>query len=68
MNTSPTTSKTMIMAYLVSLQETVKKQGEDLQALVMENGTLRILVFENENLKKTLEIQTMRLMQLEEEV
>ncbi|MCO5611395.1 hypothetical protein L7F22_065648 [Adiantum nelumboides] len=64
----PTTSETMIMAYLVSLQETVNKQGEDLRALAMENGTLRVLVVENENLKRTLEMQTTRLMQLEEEV
>ncbi|RYA68327.1 hypothetical protein DD595_25590, partial [Enterobacter cloacae complex sp. 4DZ3-17B2] len=56
------------MAYLVSLQETVNKQGEDLRALAMENGTLRVLVVENENLKRTLEMQTTRLMQLEEEV
>ncbi|MCO5572699.1 hypothetical protein L7F22_026458 [Adiantum nelumboides] len=64
----PTTSETMIMAYLVSLQETVNKQGEDLRALAMENGTLRVLVVENENLKRTLEMQTTRLMQLEVEV
>ncbi|MCO5585645.1 hypothetical protein L7F22_039580 [Adiantum nelumboides] len=64
----PTISETMIMAYLVSLQETVNKQGKDLRALAMENDTLRVLVIENENLKRTLEMQTTRLMQLEEEV
>ncbi|MCO5560135.1 hypothetical protein L7F22_013742 [Adiantum nelumboides] len=58
----------MIMAYLVTLQETVNKQGEDLRALAMENGTLRVLVVENEHLKKMLEMQTTRLMQLENEV
>lgn len=68
MSSPPTTSKSMIMAYLVSLQETVNKQGEDLRALAMENGTLRVLVVENEHLKKSLEMQTTRLMQLEEEV
>ena len=58
------------MAYLVSLQETVSnnKQGEELRALAMENGTLRVLVVENEHLKKALEMQTTRLMHLENEV
>ncbi|MCO5581281.1 hypothetical protein L7F22_035160 [Adiantum nelumboides] len=66
--TSTTTTEAMIMAYLVTLQETVNKQGEDLRALAMENGTLRVLVVENEHLKKVLEMQTTRLMQLENEV
>ncbi|MCO5557562.1 hypothetical protein L7F22_011128 [Adiantum nelumboides] len=66
--TSTTTTEAMIMAYLVTLQETVNKQGEDLRALAMENGTLRVLVVENEHLKKMLEMQTTRLMQLENEV
>lgn len=56
------------MAYLVSLQEIVNKQGEDLRALTMENGTLKVLVAENEHLKKMLEMQTTRLRQLESEV
>ncbi|RYA83982.1 hypothetical protein DD594_26665, partial [Enterobacter cloacae complex sp. 4DZ1-17B1] len=53
---------------MVSLQETINKQGEDLRALARENVTLRVLVVENENLKRTLEMQTTHLMQLEEEV
>ncbi|MCO5558495.1 hypothetical protein L7F22_012079 [Adiantum nelumboides] len=66
--TSTTTIEAMIMAYLVTLQETVNKQGEDLRALAMENGTLRVLIVANEHLKKVLEMQTTRLMQLENEV
>ena len=62
--TSSTTTEVVIMAYLVSLQETVNKQGEELRALAMENGTLRVLVVENEHLKKALEMQTTRLMHL----
>ncbi|MCO5547927.1 hypothetical protein L7F22_001382 [Adiantum nelumboides] len=61
-------TEAMIMAYLVTLQETINKQGKDLRALAMENGTLRVLVVENEHLKKVLEMQTTRLMQLENEV
>lgn len=67
-NSCTSSTEAMIMAYLVSLQETVNKQGEDLRALAMENGTLRVLHVENENLKKTLEMQNARLMQLEDEV
>ncbi|MCO5592198.1 hypothetical protein L7F22_046196 [Adiantum nelumboides] len=52
---STTTIEAMIMAYLVTLQETVNKQGEDLRALAMENGTLRVLVVENERLKRNYE-------------
>ena len=44
------------MAYLVSLQEIVNKQGEDFWALTMENGILKVLVVENEHLKKTFEM------------
>ncbi|MCO5556734.1 hypothetical protein L7F22_010286 [Adiantum nelumboides] len=61
-------TKAMIMAYLVTLQETVTKQGKDLCVLVMENGTLRVLLDKNEHLKKVLEMQTTCLMQLENEV
>ena len=39
-------TKTMMMALL---QETVSKQGEDLRALAMENGTLRVLVVKNDS-------------------
>lgn len=67
-STSSTTTEAVIMAGLVSLQEIVNKQGEELRALAMENGTLRVLVVENEHLKKVLEMQTTRLMHLENEV
>lgn len=46
----------------------MNKQGEDLWwALVTENGMVRVLVVENEHLKKTLEMQTTHLMQFEDE-
>ncbi|MCO5570478.1 hypothetical protein L7F22_024200 [Adiantum nelumboides] len=63
--TSLTTTKAMIM---VTMQETVNKQSEDLCAFAMDNGTLRVLVVENEHLKKVLEMQTTCLVQLENEV
>ncbi|MCO5587717.1 hypothetical protein L7F22_041668 [Adiantum nelumboides] len=66
--TSSMTTIKVIMAYLVTLQEMINKQGKNLRALAMENGTLKVLVVENEHLKKVLEMQTTRLLQLEKEV
>ena len=68
LSSTTTTMDTVIMSFLFSLQETVNKQGEDLRALTTENGSLRVLVIENENLKKTINMQATRLAQLENEV
>ncbi|MCO5562018.1 hypothetical protein L7F22_015644 [Adiantum nelumboides] len=63
--TTISTTEAMIIGYLVSLQDT---QGKDLRALVMVNGTVTVLVVENEHLKEVLAMQTTCLMQLEHEI
>ena len=47
-----TTMEKMFMSHLISLQETINKQGEEIRILMKENAKLQIVVIENEGLKK----------------
>ena len=42
------------MSCLISLQETINKQGEEIRTLMKENVKLQIVVIENESLKKVV--------------
>ena len=42
------------MSHLISFQETINKQGEEIRALMTEDTKLQIIVIENESLKKTV--------------
>ena len=39
------------MSHLVSLQETINKQGEEIRLLLTDNSKLQVLIVENENHK-----------------
>ena len=56
-----TTMEKMLMSHLISLQETINKQGEEIRILMKENAKLQIVVIENEGLKKMV-------VKLEEEI
>ena len=45
------TIETLIMNDLVSLQETINKQGEEIGALIKDNAKLQVPIVENEKLK-----------------
>ena len=51
----------MLLSHLISLQETINKQGEKIRILMKENAKLQIVVIENEGLKKMV-------VKLEEEI
>ena len=59
--------RAMVLAYLTSLQEIFNKQGEEIQDLIKDNGTLPLLVAKNANLKRMVEMQNLRIQYLEEE-
>ena len=53
------TVEAMIMCHLVSLEYIINKQSEDeLWALTMENGKLKVHIVKNEHLKSLFEIQS----------
>ena len=39
----------MLMSHMISLQETINKQGEEIRTLMKENVKLQIVVIENES-------------------
>ena len=44
----------MLMSHLISLQETINKQGEEIRMLMKENTKLQSVVIENESLKQVV--------------
>ena len=46
------TMEKMLMSHLISLQETINKQIEEIRTLMKENAKIQIVVIENESLKK----------------
>ena len=44
----------MLMSHLISLQETINKQGEEIRTLMKENTKLQSVVIENESLKQVV--------------
>ena len=66
--TTQPTIEAMIVRHLFSLQHTIYKLGEELQAFMIENGKSKILIVENKHLKKLFEMWSTQLMQHKIEV